>query len=674
MFAIRLPVAMTSAAMLLAAPIWAAETPPALASKAAPALPTDIFYKNESYGYATLSPKGDKLAFVLPVKGRLALAVREISSGATQVIASDKDWDFVLPTWINDKRLIFFSRELDAAVNPNADAGGDMFAVNADGSSAIRLDSTMQKRYRGNWRGKPIRFLAAAGGNSNEVFVTWSETAEDWDPRGDAVYALDTVTGQRRLQTFGSPSLIRSWVMDQQNQVRVGIQAVVDKSAAQLSYKVLYRDHNKADWRTLWQFKLGEKSFEPIAFDVDGKTMYVIGRRKQDDTAGLFAWDFAKGDVGEPIVTSPNYDVVPQLLRDPASREIQSGYFAGMQLENFHFDDATAQMQADVDAALPGHANRLQVRGHIALVQSHAPGNPGQYYLYDAKAKKLSKLLSTRPELPAAQLAQTQTIHYQARDGQDIPAYLTLPKGREAKNLPLVTLVHGGPAMRDGDHYDPLVQHLAARGYAVLQPQFRMSTGFGWKHFRAGWKQWGLTMQDDVSDGVTALVQQGKVDKQRVCIAGASYGGYAAMFGLIKTPELYRCGINWVGVTDLDKLYDATFRYSGDEYKPYFYTLHADLEKDKDYLKASSVLENASKIKAPTLLAYGSIDYRVPISQGKALRDKLKAQGNEITWIEYEGEGHGWNKEENRVDWGRNIERFLAKHIGDAAQKAEAGL
>jgi dipeptidyl aminopeptidase/acylaminoacyl peptidase len=254
----------------------------------------------------------------------------------------------------------------------------------------------------------------------------------------------------------------------------------------------------------------------------------------------------------------------------------------------------------------------------------------------------------------------------------NIPAYLTLPEGMPAKNLPLVAYVHGGPHARDHHGYDPMTQMLASRGYAVLQPQFRMSTGFGWKHHTAGWKQWGLAMQDDVTDGVENLVKQGIVDKNRVCIIGASYGGYATMYGLVKDPDLYKCGVNWVGVTDVKMLFTVNW---SDMSGPYMDNMgakmHGDPKTDDAYFHKSSAIENASKIKAPVLMAYGSEDVRVPLIHGEKMRDKLLAQGNTVEWMVFAGEGHGWSKESNNIKWGETVLRFIDKYIGDASPSAK---
>ena len=265
-------------------------------------------------------------------------------------------------------------------------------------------------------------------------------------------------------------------------------------------------------------------------------------------------------------------------------------------------------------------------------------------------------------------------MRYKARDGPEIPALLTLPPGGAKKNLPMVVMVHGGPYVRGNSWgWNAETQFLASRGYAVLEPEFRGSAGFGAKHFKAGFKQWGLAMQDDLADGVHWAVGKGIADGARVCIAGASYGGYATLMGLIKDPDLYKCGINWVGVTDIKLLYDGGWAFSNDtsdEYKAYgMPEKTGDPVKDAAQSKATSPIQQAARITQPLMLAYGGVDRRVPINHGTAFRDAVMRTNKNVEWVEYPEEGHGWSLEKNNIDFWSRVERFLDRHIGAASIK-----
>jgi dipeptidyl aminopeptidase/acylaminoacyl peptidase len=259
-------------------------------------------------------------------------------------------------------------------------------------------------------------------------------------------------------------------------------------------------------------------------------------------------------------------------------------------------------------------------------------------------------------------------VRYAARDGLEIPAYLTVPKGSSGKDLPMVVMVHGGPWV-PGDtwRWNPEVQFLASRGYAVLQPNFRGTTRYGWKHFSSSFKQWGLTMQDDVTDGVQWAVAQGVADPKRVCIYGASYGGYATMMGLAKTPDLFKCGVNYVGVTDLDLFVNATwsdFAYS--EFLSYgIKDMFGDWNADRAKLLTVSPVELASRIKAPVLMAYGASDVRVVPEHGTRMKAALERVGHAPeVYMMVEGEGHGFQDMKNQVQFYGAMEKFLDKYIG----------
>ena len=260
---------------------------------------------------------------------------------------------------------------------------------------------------------------------------------------------------------------------------------------------------------------------------------------------------------------------------------------------------------------------------------------------------------------------------FAARDKRSIPVLVTQPAVKSLGPKPAVVLVHGGPFLR-GTHWEweSQAQFLASRGYVVIEPEFRGSTGYGSAHFRAGWKQWGLKMQDDVADAAQWAVGQGWVDPKRICIAGASFGGYAVLMGLIKTPELYQCGVEWVGVSDIDLMYDIGWSDSSDEWKQYgMPLLVGDQIKDAQQLKETSPLAQAQRLNRPLLMAHGAADRRVPIKHGMAFRDAVSTTNRNVEWIVYANEGHGWRELENKVDFWSRVEKFLDKNIGPSSLK-----
>jgi dipeptidyl aminopeptidase/acylaminoacyl peptidase len=297
------------------------------------------------------------------------------------------------------------------------------------------------------------------------------------------------------------------------------------------------------------------------------------------------------------------------------------------------------------------------------IVSTFSDRSRGSQYLYDVGSKKLSKLTDIAPWLPEAEMAEMKPIKYTSRDGLLIHGYLTLPKGAQAKNLPVVVNPHGGPWARDRWGFNPEVQLLANRGYAVLQMNFRGSTGYGRKFWEASFKQWGKSMQDDVTDGVQWLIKEGIADPKRVAIYGGSYGGYTTLAGLAFTPDLYAAGVNFVGVSNLFTFLNTIPPY----WKPYldmFHEMVGHPEKDKALLAAASPVLHADKIKAPLFIAQGAKDPRVNKAESDQMVEAMKKRGVEVEYMVKDNEGHGFRNEENRFEFYEAMERFLAKHLG----------
>ncbi|MFC4161059.1 S9 family peptidase [Chitinimonas lacunae] len=650
-----------------------------LAAEPAPAVSIEALFKKAAYGSAVLSPNGKKLAVLVPRNDRLALSVIDLDKKQGKLVAYNVDWDVVNPFWVNNDRLVFSISDRKVVMAENA--GGGLYAVNADGTQFRELAQTAKQQFASGAR--VYRHMGLIGGTdfvSDDILVSYNERDGDPDMPGADVYRLNTKTGRKNILTFDTPGRVHNWVLDHNLVARFAVSMRADKTAGKMKYHVFYREDAKTPWRQLHEFFWDEPGFFPVGMDFDNKTTYMVGRGDKDKMA-LYTWDFDKNQPKELVLAHPEVDIGEffgggdaGLIFDYHRKKIVGLRVEGLKDEVYYFDDDYANLQGSLDAHFKTTFNGLQWRGDTVLVASRSETDPGRYSLYHTKTKQLEPLFEVKPEIDPSKMSSTQVIKYKARDGMEIPAYLTLPKGKVAKDLPLVAYVHGGPHARDQWGFDPNVQLLASRGYAVLQPQFRLSTGFGWKLFRAGWKQWGMSMQDDVTDGVMELVKQGTVDKNRICIMGASYGGYATMYGLIKDPDLYQCGVNFVGVTDPKMFFTVTWSdVSGSMFSKYVLkATHGDPEKDHEYFKKASAIENADKIKAPVLMAYGSEDIRVPIIHGEKMRDRLLKQGNKVQWMVFVGEGHGWAKEENNIIFGRAVEQFMDSYIGEGSRKKSA--
>jgi dipeptidyl aminopeptidase/acylaminoacyl peptidase len=335
------------------------------------------------------------------------------------------------------------------------------------------------------------------------------------------------------------------------------------------------------------------------------------------------------------------------------------------------------RLQETVDERFPGRINRLSCQrctqaDAAVLVRSSSDREPGQLWIYRAKPaegqSEWQAVARLMPGIDPRQMAEVDFQRIKARDGNDLPVWLTLPKGvSPGKPAPAVVLVHGGPWVRNGYWaWDATPQFLASRGYLVIEPEFRGSSGYGYDHYRAGWKQWGQSMQNDVADALLWAQKVG-LATGRACIAGASYGGYSTLMGLVRHPELYRCGVAWLAVTDLDLYVTGSWRVEDDIASVWrqqtIPELVGDAQNDAAMLAANSPVLLADKIKAPVFLAFGEADQRVPLAHGERMRAAMKKAGNSPEWVTYDGEGHGWYLLKNKVDFAQRMERFLARHL-----------
>ena len=301
------------------------------------------------------------------------------------------------------------------------------------------------------------------------------------------------------------------------------------------------------------------------------------------------------------------------------------------------------------------------------IVKVDGPFQPSAFYLLDRSTHKATKIATTYRELTQADLGQVKPYPYKARDGLDIPGYLTLPPGKQPKNLPVVIMPHGGPMARDSLGFDWWAQFLANRGYAVLQPNFRGSSGYGEKFLEAGYGQWGLKMQDDVTDGVKKLIADGIADPKRICIVGGSYGGYAALAGAAFTPDLYACAASWAGVSDLGEFLRTRSQDYGRDFAMISSWSHfiGDRYDDSDKLDAASPAKNAARIKCPILLMHGTADSTVRINQSEIMRRALERAGKKVEFIEFEKETHYMETADTRIRVLQALEKFLAANIGN---------
>jgi dipeptidyl aminopeptidase/acylaminoacyl peptidase len=649
-------------ALALATGAAAAQTPPALP-------PAEHFFDNPSFGGAKLSPSGRLLAVRIGARGkRESLALFDMASNKAAQVAAYADIDIGRFEWISDKRLVFDTTNKQIGAGDVWEGPG-LYAVDADGGNLRQLAMRHGNPFivDGSQRHKRVLpantlMLAQPGRQDGDsMYVAQPERG------GGAVdlLLLDTRTG--RTEEVRGPLAARSWFLDHQGEPRLVM--TVEKDVMTM----YVRDAGSKDWRKVLSFPAysnGGMPFTPLAFGPDG-VLYVRANAGKDMSA-LHTFDLATGKVSaQPLLVTPGYDFQGALVTS-------GGKLLGVRYhtdtEGTHWFDTKMQaVQAALDKLLPSTVNRISLPAHPetpwVLVEAYSDTQPRMTALYNTETGVINRAGITHPQIIPSQMGSQSLVRYKARDGLEIPALLTLPPGPRTTGLPLVVMVHGGPYVRGtrwgwkGD-----TQFLASRGYAVLEPEFRGSTGYGDKHFRAGWKQWGLAMQDDIADGAKWAIAEGLVDPKRICIAGGSYGGYATLMGLVNNPELFKCGINFVGVTDIQLMFSGPWWFQddvSDSVKKYSMpVLIGDPEKDAAQFAQTSPIVQAARITQPVLLAYGGADRRVPILHGKRFRDAVGKTNKDVEWIEYESEGHGWALPKNRIDFWTRVEKFLDRNIG----------
>ena len=425
---------------------------------------------------------------------------------------------------------------------------------------------------------------------------------------------------------------------------------------------LLYRETEAEPFKPLLTTNFRE-AVDIVGWTPDSKLMYVASNRGRDKAA-LFEFDPKTAKEGKLIYENPNVDV-DSLGWSRARKVITQTMVNFEKAEPVFFDKESERVYKALKAKLPGYQIGVQSMTkdeNLLIVAASNDRTPGTRYVYDVKADKLTKLAEINPALAEADMAEVKPISYTARDGLTIRGYLTLPKGVPAKNLPVIVNPHGGPWYRDSWGYNGEIQFLANRGYAVLQMNFRGSVGYGRKFWEASFKQWGLAMQDDITDGVNWLIKEGIADPKRIAIYGASYGGYATLMGVTKTPDLYAAAVDYVGVSNM-----FTFMKSIPPYwKPFLEMMTemvGDAEKDKAQLTTTSPALNAERIKTPLFIAQGAKDPRVVKAESDQMVEALKKRGVAVEYMVKDNEGHGFRLQENQFEFYEAMEKFLGKHL-----------
>jgi dipeptidyl aminopeptidase/acylaminoacyl peptidase len=599
-----------------------------------------------------LSPDGKHVAFLAVLgTGRVGIALLDLSTGSVEPLVGGKDEDYEDFLWKGTDSIVF-----------GGDFQGNEFpalrAIRLSNRRVIELSSTYRERVTDVIHvGAPIDWLPS----DPEQILLWGHREPiklSTTVNLDLSYWLANVrTGKRRAFSYHEVPHTSQIVLDHQGKVRA-------RKRTENERWVEISDA-KGNFRRVKSFALHEPAWRLHFIANDNETLYLTAFDSAD-TGALHRLSLSTGELSPALFTDPDAEI-DAFVTSRGGGELY-GVLLNRERPRYHwFDQGRAAVQATIDASLRGTFNQIidaSADDQVLLIHAYSDRDPGTYYVFDREKKRLVAIGRVNNRIDPARSQPMHAIRYQARDGRTIHGFLTRPANAEGQRVPLILLPHGGPFnIRDRWGYNAEVQFLASRGYAVLQPNFRGSSGYGREHLHAARLEWGRTMQDDLTDAVQWAIAEGIADPNRLAIYGASYGGYAALAGVTFTPELYRCAINYVGVTDLAILNRQTWQYHRDREIQAYYQHWMD--NDPKTMRERSPVHHVERIRVPTLHAYGENDPRVDIQHWTRLRAQLDRHGKPYEYLRLEDEGHGFDRSANRIRFYSTMVAFLDRHLGD---------
>ena len=639
-------------------PLWAADTT-AAAPTAAPApaatptpgekLPVDSFARLPFVEYPAISPDGTHWAGLLGLGGIQSIAILNIfdkPAVAVRVLVPDQT-NVRWLRWANADNVLI---GLDALVNVEHE---NWYVSRLVGLNRVTGKVTYLLWDVGGQNASDVVWIPKNGGNEVLIAAQNSIYEElEWWP---AVHRVDVTTGHDRVVLQPHPG-ISDWMADGEGTIRAG----VGYDDTRRSSRLVYRPAGSKDsFRTVdrAENRKGESLLRPFLFLPGGDHALVIHDNSKGMSA-IYEVDLATQADVRTVYEPPSGEVDDVLISDDGTT-LLAATVSDPDIGKHWLDPGLAALQVQLEKSVPTAGvviESVSADRQRMLVRIGAADMPGQLSFLDLKDGVLHKLAAFNEAIGTRHLAPVKLVHYQARDGLAIEAVLTLPVGREPKSLPLVLMPHGGPWAQDGLDYDYWVQFLANRGYAVLQPNFRGSTGYGTKFMHAADGQLGLAMQDDVTDGVRWAVSQGLADEHRVCIVGASYGGYAAMWGIAKDPEQYRCAISIAGVSSLKR-----------EVNDFASSTHENISRDAwermaPNFDAVSPINAVDRMKTPLLLIHGKKDITVAYVHSSKMYDRMRKAGRTVEFLSLPLADHYYTRQEDRVAVLNAMDAFLARY------------
>ncbi|MCX6272115.1 MAG: prolyl oligopeptidase family serine peptidase [Bacteroidetes bacterium] len=606
----------------------------------APLVDMKSFFKNGIKSTFRISPDGNFYSYRADYKGKMNIFVQKVGDTNAVRVTNDTLRSIGMYFW-KGQRLVYMQ-----------DIGGDenfqIFSVKPDGSGMKALTPFP------GYRSGILDDMHYVPGKDKEMLVSINKRDKEYfDP-----YLLNIESGELKL-VYENKKNFDNWITDNAGVIRIATKT----DGVNITY--LYRNTEKEDFKELLTTSYKE-TFSPQCFDPTNKTMFVLTNIGRDKMI-LVEYDPQNKKEIRELYANPDYDM-GSVFYDAKRKVLASVSWTAEKTEKHFFDKQWESIHQklqeqfkDYEISIVGWDD-MQKNGIVHISSDRLPG---KYYIFDFATLKTTEASNPYPWINEKDMAEMKPITYQSRDGLTIHGYLTLPKGVDPKNLPVIINPHGGPWYRDEWYYNPEIQFLANRGYAVLQMNFRGSTGYGRKFWEASFKEWGRKMQDDITDGVEYLKKEGIADPKRIAIYGGSYGGYATLAGVAFTPDLYACAVDYVGVANLFTFMKTIPPY----WKPYldqFREMVGDPKKDSLLMVAASPVFHADKIKAPLFVAQGANDPRVNKAESDQMVEALKKRGIQVEYMVKNDEGHGFANQDNQYDFYGAMEKFLEKYLKPA--------
>jgi len=598
-------------------------------------IPLENFFKNPEKSSYQISPDGSFYSFMAPYKNRMNIFIQKIGDSSATQLTFEEARDIAGYFWPNNEQIVFLKDEA-------GDENFHLFGVNIDGSNPIGFT---------DFEGVRAQIIDDLPDQKDFVVIGLNKRNKQvFDP-----YRLNLKTGEISMLAE-NPGNIQGWMFDHDGKLRIAT-AIVDG----VNQSILYRENEEDEFKTIitTNFKEG---FNPQFFTFDNKNIIGSSNLGRDKYA-IVEFDPITAKEVKVLYANDDYDV-NGVGYSRKRKVITAAYFESWKSERHYFDSTSKATFEKIQKQLAGY--EIGITGvnkdeNILILRTYSDKSLGAYYIYNSEDDKMEKIVDVSPWIDENEMSNQLPIAYQSRDGLKINGYLTLPKGynmENAKNLPVVINPHGGPWARDSWGFNPEIQFLANRGYAVLQMNFRGSTGYGRKFFEASFKKWGREMQDDITDGTQWLIDKGIADSTRIAIYGGSYGGYATLMGLVKEPKMYAAGVDYVGVSNMFTFMKTIPPY-WEPMLEMMYEMVGDVEKDSAMLREVSPVFHVDKIKAPLFIAQGANDPRVNVDESDQMVKAMKEKGIDVEYLVKKDEGHGFRNEENRFEFYRAMEKFL---------------